>query len=123
MGSVTGCTEYCNLPCLSEHVGSRMGSRRISPDDVANVMSYGRTYHVRGAVIYAIGRHEAELYRKEMACALIVLKDCRWCVLHKTILLSLCIGIDISGRKAKIQSTTKVQQSIISIKKSHLQIL
>ncbi len=52
-------------PRLSNHASSRMGSRRISQDDVANVMSYGRTYHVRGAVIYALGRHEAEICRMD----------------------------------------------------------
>jgi Domain of unknown function (DUF4258) len=65
MGTAASFQEYNTMPQLSNHAGSRMGSRRISLDDVANVMSYGRTYHVRGAVIYALGRHEAEKCRKD----------------------------------------------------------
>ena len=65
MGTAVSYKEYDTMPCLSNHAGSRMASRRISPDDVANVMSYGRTYHVRGAVVYAFGRHEAEMCRKD----------------------------------------------------------
>ena len=57
--------DFETMPRLSSHASSRMGSRRISEDDVANVMSYGRTYHVRGAVIYALGRHEAEICRMD----------------------------------------------------------
>jgi len=53
------------MPRLSSHAGTRMASRRISHDDVATVMSYGRTYHVRGAVVYAFGRHEAENCRMD----------------------------------------------------------
>ena len=65
MGTRVCCQEYETMPRLSKHAGSRMGSRCISPDDVANVISYGRTYHVRGAVIYALGRHEAEICRTD----------------------------------------------------------
>ncbi|MBV5330282.1 MAG: DUF4258 domain-containing protein [Chlorobium sp.] len=65
MGTATSYQEYDTMPRLSNHAGSRMGSRCISQVDVANVMSYGRTYHVRGAVIYALGRHEAETCRKD----------------------------------------------------------
>ncbi|MEI6306477.1 MAG: DUF4258 domain-containing protein [Deltaproteobacteria bacterium] len=65
MGTAVGCTEYETMPRMSKHAGSRMGSRRISQDDVATVMSYGRTYHVRGAVVYALGRNEAAICRKE----------------------------------------------------------
>lgn len=46
------------MPTLTTHASARMGSRRISHEDVAVVMSYGRIYHVRGAVIYAMGRRE-----------------------------------------------------------------
>lgn len=68
MGTAAGCQEYGTMPRLTNHAGSRMGSRRISQDDVATVMSYGRTYHVRGAVVYALGRHEADSCRKEGLC-------------------------------------------------------
>lgn len=46
------------MPILTNHASARMGSRRISHEDVAVVMSYGRIYHVRGAVIYVMGRRE-----------------------------------------------------------------
>lgn len=65
MGTAVGRTEYESMPRLSSHAGSRMNSRRISHDDVATVISYGRTYHVRGAVVYALGRHEAAICRKD----------------------------------------------------------
>ena len=65
MGTTASYQEYDTTPRLSNHAGLRMGSRRISQDDVANVMSYGRAYHVRGAVIYALGRQEAEICRKD----------------------------------------------------------
>lgn len=65
MGTAVSFQEHDTMPRLSNHADSRMGSRRISQNDVANVMSYGRTFHVRGAVIYALGRHEAELCRKD----------------------------------------------------------
>jgi hypothetical protein len=65
MGTAAYYQEFESKPRLSNHASSRMGSRRISQDDVANVMSYGRTYHVRGAVIYALGRHEAEICRMD----------------------------------------------------------
>lgn len=65
MGTAAAYQEFETMPRISNHAGSRMGSRRISTDDVATVMSYGRTYHVRGAVVYAFGRHEAEICRKD----------------------------------------------------------
>ena len=65
MGATAGYKEYDTMPQLSNHASSRMGSRRISNDDVATVMSYGRAYYVRGAVVYAVGRREAEMCRKE----------------------------------------------------------
>ena len=40
------------MPYLTNHASARMGSRHISPTEVAFVMNYGRSYHVRGAVIY-----------------------------------------------------------------------
>ena len=65
MGTAASYQEFETMPRLSNHACSRMGSRRISPDDVANVMSYGRTYHVRGAVVYALGRNEAKICRMD----------------------------------------------------------
>lgn len=65
MGSLARFEEFDNAPRLTGHAASRMGSRRISRDDVAAVMSYGRCYHVRGAVVYALGHRDSELWRKE----------------------------------------------------------
>ena len=65
MGSSASYDEYADLPCLTSHAGSRMGSRRISREDVAAVLSYGRSCHVRGAVVYALGRHEAAYCRED----------------------------------------------------------
>ena len=65
MGTATAYQEFETMPRLSSHAGSRMGSRRISHDDVVTVMSYGRRYHVRGAVVYAFGRDEAKVCRMD----------------------------------------------------------
>jgi hypothetical protein len=65
MGASARYEEYETTPRLTGHAASRMGSRRISQDDVANVMSYGRCYHVRGAVVYAFGHREAAICRKD----------------------------------------------------------
>lgn len=68
MGAAARYAEYDSRVCLTGHAASRMGSRRISHDDVVAVMSYGRCCHVRGAVIYALGHREAEMYRKDGLC-------------------------------------------------------
>jgi Domain of unknown function (DUF4258) len=65
MGTAVCYQEFDNMPRLSNHADSRMGSRRIRHEDVAAVMSYGRTYYVRGAVVYALGRNEAAICRKD----------------------------------------------------------
>jgi hypothetical protein len=65
MGSFARSDQMNVLPLLTGHAASRMGSRRISHDDVAVVLSYGRSCHVRGAVIYALGRHEAACCRED----------------------------------------------------------
>ena len=61
MGTSVGYQESETMPHLSNHAGSRMATRHISQDDVATVMSYGRTYYVRGAMVYALGRREADI--------------------------------------------------------------
>lgn len=43
---------------LTLHAQQRMDMRGISPSCVSQALSYGRKIHVRGAVIYAIGRKE-----------------------------------------------------------------
>ena len=65
MGSIASFDQVANLPSLTSHAESRMGSRRISHEDVAAVMCYGRSSHVRGAVVYSLGRHEAVYCREE----------------------------------------------------------
>lgn len=65
MGAAAGYEEYDSTPHLTRHADSRIGSRRISHDDLAAVMSYGRCYHVRGAVVYAFGHREADICRKD----------------------------------------------------------
>ncbi|OGQ98413.1 MAG: hypothetical protein A2505_06255 [Deltaproteobacteria bacterium RIFOXYD12_FULL_55_16] len=57
MGKLSSCNDRF-IPALTNHASARMGSRRISHEDVAVVMGYGRVYHVRGAVIYVMGRRE-----------------------------------------------------------------
>lgn len=52
------CTIEQFVPSMTRHASLRMGSRRISLSDVAVVMSYGHSFHVRGAVVYAMGRKE-----------------------------------------------------------------
>lgn len=47
-----------SLPALTSHALFRMNNRHISPLDVAAVLDYGRSYRVRGAVVYAMGRRE-----------------------------------------------------------------
>lgn len=53
-------------PILTSHASLKMNSRRIQPYEVAVVLSYGRRYYVRGAVIYALGHQEASICRKEL---------------------------------------------------------
>lgn len=65
MGSSACFDQLSDLPHLTSHADARMGSRRISRDDVAVVLSYGRESHVRGAVIYALGREEAACCRDD----------------------------------------------------------
>lgn len=65
MGSAARKDECWFEPYFSKHAGCQMNCRRISRNDVAIVMSYGRSYHVRGAIIYALGHREAETCRKE----------------------------------------------------------
>jgi hypothetical protein len=65
MGAAARYEEYDSTLRLTGHAASRMGSRRISQDDVVAVMSYGRCCHVRGAMVYALGHREAAICRKD----------------------------------------------------------
>lgn len=65
MGSVAGTDRYGTEPCFTEHAAFRMNSRHVSTTDIAVVMSYGRSIHVRGALIYALGHREAAICRQD----------------------------------------------------------
>lgn len=52
------CTVDQFMPDMTRHATLRIGNRRISLSDVAAVMCYGRSFHVRGAIVYAVGRKE-----------------------------------------------------------------
>lgn len=47
---------------LTRHAWEQMCRRGISTTIIRNVIDYGRTVHVRGAKIYAIGRKEVRRY-------------------------------------------------------------
>jgi len=64
MGYAVNDISYEFEPNFTKHADCQMNKRRISRDDVAAVMAYGRTCHVRGAVIYAFGHREASYCRK-----------------------------------------------------------
>ena len=44
---------------LTKHAKQQMDARRIPAEAVAAALEFGRTMHVRGAVIHAIGKREA----------------------------------------------------------------
>lgn len=50
---------------ITKHAQRRMTARRISDTALSTVMTYGRVAFVRGAEIYAIGRKEVEVYRRQ----------------------------------------------------------
>ena len=43
---------------LTDHAWSRMTGRGIHADSVSRALEYGRATHVRGALIFAVGRKE-----------------------------------------------------------------
>ena len=49
---------------VTRHAWSRMTARRIPAQGVRFAFEYGRTAHVRGAAIHAIGRKEVERHRR-----------------------------------------------------------
>jgi hypothetical protein len=49
---------------LTEHARRRMDARRIAAEAVAATLRFGRRVHVRGAVIYAIGKREARKWAR-----------------------------------------------------------
>lgn len=50
---------------LTKHAAERMCVRGLPSNAVAAAIAYGRTVHVRGADIHAIGRREIEWCRRE----------------------------------------------------------
>lgn len=51
---------------LTPHAKERMCSRRISVAEVCAALDHGCVRHDRGDVIYAVGKHEAELSRSDL---------------------------------------------------------
>ena len=54
-----------NGVALTYHAWERMGRRGLSPAEIADVMSYGREVHVRGATVFVVGRKEVARYRRD----------------------------------------------------------
>ena len=55
----------CQGHALTRHASQRMQQRALSPDVLREVLAFGREAHVRGTIIYAIGRKEVEYLRRE----------------------------------------------------------
>ncbi len=45
-------------PHITHHARQRMATRRISPEAVQAAICHGRRSHVRGALIFALGRRD-----------------------------------------------------------------
>lgn len=50
---------------VTDHARKRMTGRRISPEALEAVLTYGREVYVRGAQVYAIGKKEVERYQRD----------------------------------------------------------
>lgn len=48
---------------FTQHALERMGHRHISATDIENVINYGRSTNIRGAVIYVIGVKEVKMQK------------------------------------------------------------
>lgn len=44
---------------LTKHAKQQMDARRVRAEALAATLSFGRKVHIRGAIIYAIGKREA----------------------------------------------------------------
>jgi len=51
---------------LTHHAKQQMSRRNISVTEVCAAVDHGRVHQDRGAVIYAVGKHEAELSRADL---------------------------------------------------------
>jgi len=56
--------EYGDKCTVTLHGRERMSQRRISEQEVQVVIDCGRELHLRGAVVYAVGRREVERYQR-----------------------------------------------------------
>lgn len=65
MGNAARISEYSFEPHFTNHAESRLSSRGVNREDIAIVMTYGRSYYVRGAVVYALGHQEEKVCRKD----------------------------------------------------------
>jgi len=50
---------------LTKHASMRMHARRVSNSAVLTVLRFGREVHIRGAVVYAIGRNEVKIAKSD----------------------------------------------------------
>jgi len=57
--------EIVGLP-FTGHAKARLFGRRFNLEGVRDVFSFGREVHLRGAVIYAVGRREIEQAMKKV---------------------------------------------------------
>lgn len=55
----------CQGHALTRHAAQRMQQRALSPDVIREVLAFGREVHVRGAIIYAVGRKEVASLRRD----------------------------------------------------------
>jgi len=55
---MSSCFHDASIPPLTKHALARMHTRHICLTDIAIAMAYGRSYYVRGAVVYVMGRRE-----------------------------------------------------------------
>lgn len=50
---------------LTRHARYRMSGRGISDSAINLVLAYGRQFHVRGAIIYVVGRKEINFFESQ----------------------------------------------------------
>lgn len=49
---------------LTAHAIERMGVRRLSEEEIASTILYGRSVYTRGADIYVVGRREVRMHAR-----------------------------------------------------------
>ena len=55
----------CHGHALTRHAARRMQQRALSADMLREVLAFGREVHSRGATIYAVGRKEVAIARRD----------------------------------------------------------